>query len=139
MVHVMKSLALATVLFCGAVSAAFSQNSNTFLLRGQGYPISVSGTTTGQSLLNGISGESIKVSYILFLAGTATSASFGWSTSTSCTSITALTGNLNLTSAYGASAGDGAAAIMFVPSGDTLCIITNGSLGGWFTATQDSP
>ena len=95
--------------------------------------------TTGTSLLNGVAGQSIYVSSYLAMAGGTTNVSLGWSTSTSCTSITTLVGPLPLQAQAGAAPGDGTASVLTIPVGDTLCIISDGSgvaVGGSFQATQ---
>ncbi len=101
--------------------------------------INVTTTTTGTALVNGVTGKKIYVTHYEFLAGGTTTFSFGWSTSTSCTSITTIAGPWSLTAQSGLAPGGGLGPEIVVPSGDTLCVVSTGSsvqVGGHLTFTQ---
>ena len=101
--------------------------------------INVTTTTTGTALVNGVTGKKIYVTHYEFLAGGTTTFSFGWSTSTSCTSITTIAGPWSLTAQSGLAPGSGLGPEIVVPSGDTLCVVSTGSsvqVGGHLTFTQ---
>jgi hypothetical protein len=90
----------------------------------------------------GISGESIRVFGYHFIVGGTTSVSFGYSTSTSCTSVTVLDGPMTFSASVpGLGIPNGVGPMFTVPAGDTLCIVSTGSgvsVGGSI-AWQQSP
>jgi hypothetical protein len=106
---------------------------------GKDQNINVTTTTTGTSLLNGVAGQTIHVSGYEFIAGGTTTFSLGYSTSTSCTSITTVAGPWPLGAQVGETFGDGIADVLTMPSGDTLCAVSTGAsvvVGGHVHTTQ---
>ena len=98
--------------------------------------------TTGSLLQAGISSESIRVFGYHFIVSGTTSISFGYSTSTSCTSVTVLDGPMTFSASVpGLGIPNGVGPMFTVPAGDTLCIVSTGSsvsVGGSI-AWQQSP
>jgi hypothetical protein len=95
-------------------------------------------STTGTALVNGVSGKKIYVTAYEFIASGATNFSFGYSTSTSCTSIITLAGPWPLAAQAGESLGGGLGPVIVVPAGDTLCEVSTLSVavGGHLLTTQ---
>lgn len=102
------------------------------LQAGKDATINIPSTTAGTALVVGIAGLSINVSYNGYKVGTATSISFGWTVATNCSgTLTVLDGPVPQSGlGDGMVGGTGGFSVLTIPVGDTLCIVTNGSVGG---------
>jgi len=88
--------------------------------------VSTSTTTTAVALS---SGKRVLVCKVFLVAGGTDSVTLEYSTSSSCASgTTAFTGAVPLTAQAGWVEGNGAGEVYIVPSGDSLCIVTNAAV-----------
>lgn len=91
-------------------------------------PINVSTATTTQLVALSGSTKIYVTSFNVVAAGTG-NIEFVYGTGTACaTGQNALTGNYNLTAQAGLAPGDGMAAVLVVPSGNALCVLTSAAV-----------
>jgi hypothetical protein len=99
-------------------------------------PINISTATTTQ-IVAAQGNYSVQVTHFNFIAASAENVTFEYGTGTNCANgTTAISGTYNLTSsALGIAAGSGAAAVMIVPPGQALCLVTSAAvqLGGFLS------
>jgi hypothetical protein len=85
-------------------------------------PIAIASGTGYVEAVAGVSGQSIRLFGYQVTVSANTALTWGWSASTSCTSVTALTGAMLFISGIGLQGVNGSDLLFTVPSGDTLCL-----------------
>ena len=104
----------------GAITTTFAATASV--------PINVSTAVTTQ-LVALSAGKAIYVGSLDFLAAGATNVTFEYGTGTNCaTGTTALSGPYSLTASAGISKGNGAAAVLFVPASNALCMVNSAAI-----------
>ena len=124
----MKRLALASLLLLATLSASMAQQAVVVPATMASTAISVASATTTR-LVTGISGKSIYVTQWNALSGGTGNITWVAGTGATCgTSQVSLTGPYNLTAQVGAVVGTGYGAVLVVPQGYSLCIITSAAV-----------
>ena len=91
-------------------------------------PINVSTATTTQ-IVALVSGKAVYVTSFDVVAGGTGNITFEYGTGSNCgTGTTVLTGAYNLTAQAGIAKGSGIGAILVVPAGNALCVLTNAAV-----------
>lgn len=121
----MNKVLAALLLYLGLASAALAQQSIFVPATMASVPINISTATTTR-LVTGITGKSIYVTNWNAISGGTGNITFEYGTGATCgTGTTALTGAYNLTAQVGAVVGIGNGAVLVLPAGTSLCILSS--------------
>jgi hypothetical protein len=124
----MKKLCAALLIYLGLASAALAQQAVFVPATMASVAITVSTATTTR-LVIGVSGKSIYVTAVDFIAAGTGNIQFIAGTGATCgTSTVNISGNYQLTAQVGMTKAAGNGAIWVVPQGSSLCIVTSAAV-----------